>query len=80
MIGKLVELEPNDMPLTLSIGVASFDEDIFATAAQLFEAADAALYRAKQEGRNRVVVASPPVGSACDRGLQEERRRGAPVI
>ena len=77
LIRKLVELEPNDMPLTLSIGVANFDDDTFATAAQLFEAADAALYRAKQEGRNRVVVASPPSSSAYGRGLLGERRQGA---
>jgi len=45
-------------PLTISVGVACFpqtslDED------QLLPRADAALYSAKNQGRNRVVVASP---------------------
>lgn len=43
-------------PVTASIGVASFPA-AGTTPAQLLELADAALYRAKAEGRNRVVVA-----------------------
>jgi diguanylate cyclase (GGDEF)-like protein len=42
--------------VTLSIGVAAYPED-GATARTLLDAADAALYRAKAEGRDRVVVA-----------------------
>ena len=45
-------------PVTASIGVAIFP-DHASDAEGLLRAADAALYRAKHEGRNRVVVSSP---------------------
>jgi two-component system, cell cycle response regulator len=52
--------EPGEEPiwLTVSVGVAVFPEhgDSYAS---LVEAADRALYRAKQEGRDRVVIAEP---------------------
>jgi diguanylate cyclase (GGDEF)-like protein/PAS domain S-box-containing protein len=41
--------------ITLSLGIAVFPED-GSTSAMLLRSADAALYRAKHEGRNRVVV------------------------
>lgn len=44
-------------PVTVSIGVAAFPHD-GVTPELLFEVADALLYRAKAEGRNRVVHAS----------------------
>ncbi|MBX3208323.1 MAG: diguanylate cyclase [Labilithrix sp.] len=43
-------------PVTLSIGVAAFPQH-GATADDVIRVADAALYRAKREGRNRVTVA-----------------------
>jgi diguanylate cyclase (GGDEF)-like protein len=43
-------------PLTVSVGVATFPEH-GKTGAALLQAADAALYRAKAEGRDRVLVA-----------------------
>jgi len=42
---------------TLSVGVAIFPED-GSTSAEILKAADSALYRAKHEGRDRVVVAN----------------------
>jgi diguanylate cyclase (GGDEF)-like protein/PAS domain S-box-containing protein len=44
--------------ITVSIGVAAFP-DHGATVEELVRAADKALYRAKEEGRDRVVVATP---------------------
>lgn len=44
-------------PVTLSIGVAAFPQD-GVTPELLFEVADASLYRAKAEGRNRVLHAA----------------------
>lgn len=46
--------------ITLSIGVAIFPQD-GKTSEQLIQAADQALYRAKVEGRNRVVIAKGPL-------------------
>jgi diguanylate cyclase (GGDEF)-like protein len=43
--------------VTLSLGVAAFPEN-GSTAAEVLKAADAALYRAKQAGRDRVVAAA----------------------
>lgn len=51
-------LESNPMPeetVTISIGVASTQDRAFDSAYELFQAADRALYRAKDLGRNRVV-------------------------
>lgn len=47
------------LQLTISIGVATLDPAAQSTPAQLLAAADAALYRAKHNGRNQVVVAEP---------------------
>ena len=44
--------------VTLSIGIATFPDDA-ADAASLLEAADRALYRAKENGKNRVEVFTP---------------------
>lgn len=40
--------------ITISLGIACTTQAAFETAEKLFEAADAALYKAKQAGRNRV--------------------------
>ena len=45
--------------ITVSVGVAELPQH-GATAKELLEAADAALYRAKKEGRDRVAVAESP--------------------
>jgi diguanylate cyclase (GGDEF)-like protein len=51
-----VEEGNTSVPLTVSIGVASFPED-GATADELIRAADLAMYRAKEAGRDRVETA-----------------------
>jgi diguanylate cyclase (GGDEF)-like protein len=48
-------------PLTVSVGVATFPSHGFELD-ELMRAADAALYRAKSQGRNRVVLWSPDSG------------------
>jgi len=47
---------PAGRPVTVSIGLAEFPAD-GVTPEQVFEAADEAMYRAKQEGRNRTLIA-----------------------
>ncbi|MGF1525544.1 MAG: diguanylate cyclase [Candidatus Competibacterales bacterium] len=46
-----------DLPVTVSIGVASYPEVAVATPAELLDRTDQALYSAKGLGRNRVAVA-----------------------
>jgi len=52
--------------VTLSIGVSAFP-DHGETVESIFRAADTALYRAKQEGRDRVCIAPPPTARAVAR-------------
>jgi diguanylate cyclase (GGDEF)-like protein len=52
------QMESAHFSVTLSAGLA--DSPRFATASALLEAADAAIYRAKHQGRNRVVEALDP--------------------
>jgi len=65
-----IESEPfpreNELPLgrlTTSVGVASFPED-GESAADLLKAADVALYQAKEEGRNRIVLFDPKLSKS----------------
>jgi diguanylate cyclase (GGDEF)-like protein len=51
--------------ITLSFGVAVYP-DHGANSAALLTAADAAMYKAKESGRNRVVTASPPAVPSCE--------------
>jgi diguanylate cyclase (GGDEF)-like protein len=52
--------EGKRLPVTISVGVASFRPEM--TITQFVRAADEALYRAKQRGRNRFEIAdeTPP--------------------
>jgi diguanylate cyclase (GGDEF)-like protein len=50
-----------DVSITLSLGVSAMADDD--TPQSLFERADAALYQAKQNGRNQVIIAEIPLAS-----------------
>jgi diguanylate cyclase (GGDEF)-like protein len=62
---------------TVSVGVSTFPED-GASVRDLVDAADAALYRAKAEGRDRVALAGPEAGAGdtapAGRSLRQDRR------
>jgi diguanylate cyclase (GGDEF)-like protein len=53
--GTAVEADGKTIAVTISLGVAAWDPD--APAETAIAQADAALYRAKEEGRNRCEVA-----------------------
>jgi len=56
---QFVTLEGTPIPATISIGIAAHDPSM-TSPDDLIAAADAALYRAKNGGRNRVELAEPP--------------------
>lgn len=56
-IREAVEQLPGDMPMTVSIGIATWAQGPYSELEQLLLAADKALYQAKASGRNRVVCA-----------------------
>ena len=51
---KLIQLENNSLKVTISMGIAQFNAN--ETGEQLFERADSALYMAKNNGRNQVII------------------------
>lgn len=55
MARQVVKWKETSIGVTISIGVAQFDETRDLSPTSLVEKADKALYRAKEEGRNRVV-------------------------
>ena len=67
LVRLVAELELHSMALTVSVGVAALEGEEYVSAVQLFEAADAALYRAKQTGRNRVELAPLGTGSSIEK-------------
>ncbi len=57
--GEAVTASGASVPLTLSLGAAASDQPDCADYQGLLQAADAALYKAKDAGRNRTVLATP---------------------
>ena len=51
---NVAQARAGDLAITISIGYASVADAVFESHENLFDAADAALYSAKQAGRNRV--------------------------
>lgn len=51
--------QPREVRVTVSIGVAAFDRGADTPIAELLKRADAALYQAKAQGRNRVILSAP---------------------
>ena len=68
LLGKIRELAlphqgvPETGIVTVSLGVSSRIPDGQGNPIQLIQQADKALYRAKQDGRNRVVAYEPDLG------------------
>jgi diguanylate cyclase (GGDEF)-like protein len=56
-IREAVEHLPSDVPMTVSIGIATWTQGPYGELEHLLHAADKALYQAKASGRNRVVCA-----------------------
>ena len=73
--GARVEVEGEPLAVTASFGVAMLGPDIH-NLTDLIEAADAALYRSKQAGRNRATLAGEPVGQEAADAPGDEVSRG----
>jgi diguanylate cyclase (GGDEF)-like protein len=61
------------IPVTVSIGVASFPDARVRSAGDLIVLSDETMYEAKRSGRNRVCVRTPPLGEDEKTGILERR-------
>ena len=74
------EYEGEKLKVTISIGVSSLDLDSPASAKQLVEFADRALYQSKQNGRNQVSLATkktPPVKENSNIFFKKQKKSSA---
>ncbi|GAB2585805.1 diguanylate cyclase [Dyella jejuensis] len=83
-ISTTPEGESQDITVSASFGIASTQHEGY-DLRRLLIAADSALYRAKRDGRNRVVVSGPHNGPEADRGSSGDhaadgRATGDPAI
>lgn len=84
----IADLEGLARPITVSAGIATAPPTARAedTSGALLSAADAALYRARQAGRDRAAFAAMPEDSALltEQGMTTERRKrradGSPAV
>jgi two-component system cell cycle response regulator len=60
------EWEGDELPVTVSVGVATSDDVRVASPEDLIRRADEALYRAKERGRNRIELATESATSTRD--------------
>jgi len=74
ILSHLAVEEFNGGPVTMSIGIASFPEH-GDSPDSLIQAADDALYQAKEQGRNRYVVAGSRVLTTAKAGRGKSKRR-----
>ena len=63
VITTLRSQRPGGLPVSVSLGVASFDKSRDENVESLFERADQTAYKAKREGGNRIGVDAKPNGS-----------------
>jgi len=59
MASQTFQHKGKDFNVTVSCGIAEFDSNFIKSPADLIKVADEALYKAKDEGRNRTIVGTP---------------------
>jgi two-component system cell cycle response regulator len=69
--GHRFEARERIIPVTVSIGVASFPDPRVRSAGDLIVLSDETMYEAKRSGRNKVCVRAPPLGEDDKTGILE---------
>jgi two-component system, cell cycle response regulator len=75
---QMASLRPLGFPVSVSIGVASYDPRVDSGVDRLFERADQAAYRAKREGGGRMHVDAVHVDVAAPRPIAPEDSAASP--